>query len=88
MGTPSLRNSFSHMTSDIFSALAGLLVKAGVALLAANEIRGLILTAPVFYEMYKAGGTPAAIWLGVCALAGIALSVAVPLLIAKKFKLI
>ena len=76
------------MTSDLFSALAGVLVKAGIALLAANEVRGLVLTAPVFYQMYEAGGTPLAIWLGVCSLAGIALSVAAPLLIAKKLKLI
>ena len=72
----------------LFSILAGLLVKTGVALLLANEVRGLILAAPVLYGMYEAGGTAMAIWLGVCSLAGIALSVVVPLFAARKLKLI
>jgi len=38
--------------------------------------------------MYEAGGTVMAVWLGVCSLAGIALSVMVPMFIARKFKLI
>ena len=52
----------------------------------ANEVRGLILTAPVFYGIYQAGGTLAAIWLGVCSLGGIALSVIVPLFAARRIK--
>ena len=63
-------------------------MKAGIALLAANEIRGIILAAPVFYQMYEAGGTPMAIWLGACSLAGIAVSVVAPLFIAKHLKMI
>lgn len=74
--------------SDILSALMALLVKVGVALLVANEVRGLVLTVPVFYGLYEAGGTPMAVWLGVCSLAGIALSVVAPLLVAKKLMLI
>jgi hypothetical protein len=65
-----------------------LLVKAGIGLLVANEVRGLILAGPVLYGMYEAGGTAMALWLGFCSLAGIALSVVGPLFVAKKFKLV
>ena len=68
--------------------LAGLLVKAGVALLVANEVRGLVLAAPVLYGMYQAGGTLMAVWLGICSLAGITLSVVGPLFVARKLKLV
>lgn len=68
--------------------ITGLFVKAGIALLVANEIRGLAMAAPVFYAMYEAGGTAMAIWIGVCSLAGIALSVVAPLFIARKLKLV
>ena len=70
------------------STLVGLLVKAGLAVLLANEVRGLILAAPVLYGMYQAGGTLMAIWLGICSLGGIALSVFGPLFVARKLKLI
>jgi hypothetical protein len=49
-----------------------------------NEIRGMILAAPVLWAMYQSGGTLMALWVGFCALAGIALSVIVPALIARK----
>ncbi len=65
-----------------------LLVKAGVAALVANEVRGLVLAGPVLYAMYQAGGTAMAIWLAFCSLAGIAISVFGPLFVARKFKLI
>ena len=65
-----------------------LLVKAGIGLLVANEVRGLILAGPVLYGMYEAGGTAMALWLGFCSLAGIALSVVAPLFVARKFKLV
>ena len=74
--------------TELFSALAGLLVKVGIVALIANEVRGLILAAPVLYGMYAAGGTAMALWLGFCALAGIALSVVAPLVVARKLKLI
>ena len=57
-----------------------LLVKAGLAALVANEVRGLVLAGPVLYTMYKAGGTAMAAW--------IALSVVAPLLVARKLKLV
>jgi hypothetical protein len=63
-------------------------MKAGLAALVANEVRGLILAGPVLYELYEAGGTAMAAWLAFCSLAGIALSVVGPLFVAKKFKLI
>lgn len=65
-----------------------LLVKAGIAALVANELRGLILAGPVLYGMYQAGGTAMAMWLAFCSLAGIAVSVFVPLFVARKFKLV
>ena len=65
-----------------------LLVKAGLAALVANEIRGLILAGPVLYAMYEAGGTAMAMWLAFCSLAGIAVSVFAPLFLARKFKLV
>ena len=74
--------------TELFSTLAGLLVKVGIVALVANEVRGFILAAPVLYAMYLSGGTAMALWLGFCALAGIALSVAGPLFIAKKLKLL
>ena len=65
-----------------------LLVKAGLGALVANEVRGLILAGPVLYGMYEAGGTAIAMWLAVCSLAGIAVSVFGPLFVARKFKLV
>ena len=65
-----------------------LLVKAGLAALVANEVRGLLLAGPVLYGMYEAGGTAMAVWLAFCSLAGIAISVVVPLILARKFKLV
>ena len=69
------------------TTLLGLLVKAGLALLVANEVRGFVLAAPVLYGMYQAGGTLMAIWLGICSLAGIALTVVGPVFVARKLKL-
>ena len=65
-----------------------LLVKAGLAALVANEVRGIILAGPVLWAMYEAGGTMMAIWLGFCSLAGIALSVVAPVMVARKLKLV
>ena len=65
-----------------------LLARAGLALFLANEVRGFFLAAPVLVGMYQAGGTVMAIWLGFCSLAGIALSVFGPLLVARKLKLV
>lgn len=66
------------------ASFLGLLLKAGVVLLVLNELRGLILAAPVLYGIYLAGGTWTAIWLGFSSLAGIALSVIVPAIAARK----
>ena len=74
--------------AELFSTLAGLLVKAGIVALVANEVRGFVLAAPVLYGMYQAGGTMMALWLGACSLAGIAISVVAPVLVAKKLKLL
>ena len=74
--------------AEFMSMIGGLLVKAGIAALVFNEIRGFVLAAPVLYGMYVAAGTCVALGLGFCSLAGIALSVLVPLYAARKFNLI
>jgi hypothetical protein len=43
-----------------------------------NEIRGAILAVPVLLAMYETGGNWMAIWLGICSLAGILLSIVAP----------
>lgn len=62
------------------------LLKFSAALLVANEIRGLVMAAPVMVALWHSGGTLMALWLAFCSLAGIALSVLVPLVIAKKLR--
>jgi len=74
--------------SESLSAFVDLLVKSGIALFLMNEVRGVALAAPVLYGMYQAGGTLMAIWLGLCSLAGIALSVMAPVMVARRLKLI
>ena len=69
-----------------FSSLLEMLLKLGAIAMVANEIRGLVLAGPVFYGIYQAGGTLTAIWLGVSSLGGIALSVIVPIFVARKLK--
>lgn len=61
------------------------LLKLGAVALVANEVRGLVLAGPVLYAAWAAGGTWAAIYLAACSLGGIALSVIVPLWIARRF---
>lgn len=73
--------------NETLTALAGPLLKSAAVLLVINEVRGLVLAAPVLYAMYLSGGTLMALWVGFCSLAGIVLSVAVPLYASRKFKL-
>lgn len=61
-------------------------VRLGAMAIIANEIRGLILAMPVLYAMYQAGGSLMAIWLGFCSLGGIALSVIIPIVAAKRMR--
>ena len=72
--------------SESLTLLAGALLKAAGILVAVNEIRGLILAAPVLYAMYETGGTAMAIWIGLCSLGGIALSVIVPLVMLRRLE--
>lgn len=72
----------------VLPALARLFLRGSVVLLIANEVRGLVLAAPVLYAIYEAGGTLAAVWVGVCSLAGIIASVLAPLFIARRLKLV
>jgi hypothetical protein len=68
------------------SALLSVLLKIGGVALVFNEVRGLILAGPVIYAMYQSGGSLMAIWVGICSLGGIALSVIVPLVLARKLE--
>lgn len=79
---------FMHLVcmTNSLALLIGLLLKAGAAMIAVNEIRGLILAGPVLYSVYESGGTLMAIWIGICSLGGIALSVIVPLFAAAKIR--
>lgn len=72
----------------ILTLLAAMLLKTGMALIIANEIRGVIMAVPILYGMYAAGGTMMAIWIGLCSLGGVALSVIVPLFVGRKLKLL
>ncbi|MBX7541930.1 hypothetical protein [Qipengyuania sphaerica] len=71
------------MSASLHMLLAALLKVGGIALVF-NEVRGLVLAAPVLYGMWTSGGSIMAIWLGICALGGIALSVIVPIFAYKK----
>lgn len=73
------------MSVTLSTFLAGLL-KVGWLAIIFNEVRGVILAVPVLYGMYQAGGSAMAIWLGFCSLAGIAFSVIVPMIAAKKLE--
>lgn len=53
---------------------------------AARNVIALIATIPVFAEMIEMGGTPMAIWIAFCGLAGIALSVLVPWIAYRKIR--
>ncbi len=70
------------------STLIAMLLKASLGLFVVNEIRGFVLAAPVLYAMYAAGGTLMAIWIGICSLAGIVLSILAPVFVGRKLKLI
>lgn len=70
----------------LLSTLLSAFLKVGAFAVIFNEIRGLILAAPVLYGIYEAGGTLMAIWIGACSLAGIALSVIVPIIAARKIQ--
>jgi hypothetical protein len=74
--------------SIALSTLVNARAKSALVLLLTNEVRGLILAGPVLYAMNQAGGTLMIIWLGFCSLAGIVLSVVVPMVVAKQVRLI
>jgi hypothetical protein len=73
--------------SATIATLADLLLKSTIVAFVLNEVRGIVLAVPVLYGMYQAGGTLMAIWIGFCSLAGIALSVLVPIFAERKFGL-
>lgn len=68
------------------TTLIDVLLKLGAVGLVLNEIRGVVLAVPVLYGIYQAGGTWMAIWLGISSLGGIALSVIIPVIAARKVK--
>lgn len=71
--------------SATFATIAELLLKSAVVMFMLNELRGAVLAVPVLYGMYHAGGSLMAIWLGLCSLGGIALSVIVPIVAERRF---
>ena len=71
---------------DSLSTCIALLIKAGAAFVIFNEVRGFVMAVPVLLAIYQSGGNLMAVWIGICALGGIALSVIVPLLAAKKLE--
>lgn len=73
--------------SSLLASLIDLLLKSAIVAFVLNEVRGIVLAGPILYAMYQAGGTLMAIWLGICSLGGIALSVLVPLFIDKRFRI-
>ena len=44
-----------------------------------NEARAAVFTVPVLYTLWRNGGTAMQVWLAFCTVAGIALSVLVPM---------
>ena len=68
--------------------LTGVVLKSSLLVIVANEVRGTIMAVPVLYGMYLAGGTLMALWIGFCSIAGIALSVAVPMFLGRKLKML
>ncbi len=68
------------------SGILKTLLKLGAVALVANEIRGFMWAVPVMYALWQSGGTLMAYWLAFCTLGGIALSVIVPLWVARKIK--
>ena len=62
------------------------LLALGWLALVANEIRGLIMAAPVIYGLWVSGGTLMAWWIAICSLVGIAMSVIVPVWAWKKWQ--
>lgn len=60
------------------------ILKIGAVAFILNEVRGLVLVAPVLYGLYLSGGTPMAIYIAACSLGGIALSVIVPIIVVKR----
>lgn len=75
------------MTATL-ATLADLLLKSAIVMFVLNEVRGVVLAVPVLYGMYQAGGTLMAIWLGICSLGGIALSVIVPIVAERRLGLL
>lgn len=74
--------------TEFLTAIAGMLLKVGMVAIVANEIRGLVLAAPVLYGMYLSGGTWMALWVGFCSLCGIAITVVAPIFVARKFAMV
>ena len=72
--------------SDRVRLILALCLKAGAVLLVFNEVRGLILVAPILYGMVQAGGSAMALWVGLCSLGGVALSVVVPMVLAARLQ--
>jgi hypothetical protein len=74
--------------STTAASLIDIALKSALVMLFLNELRGFVLAVPILYGMYLAGGSLMAIWLGFCSLAGVALSVIVPAVAARRLGLL
>ncbi len=72
--------------SATLSTLLAAFLKVGWVVLIFNEVRDAVMAVPVLYAMFMAGGSWMALWVGFCSLAGITLSVVVPLIAAEKIQ--
>lgn len=53
---------------------------------AVRNVIGALAVVPIFAELIRQGGTPMAIWIAICALAGVVLNIAVPTIAYRKIK--
>ena len=69
----------SNVSNSSMETLGSYLAKFGALAFILNEIRGAILALPVIYTMWHAGSDAMKLWLCFCTIAGIGLSVVVPM---------
>lgn len=61
-------------------------LKCALVVWVGRQIVGMLTAGPVLIALWQSGGTLMAWWLGFCSLAGIVLSVVVPVWIYRKVK--
>lgn len=74
------------MTKTRFRKLLDLAAKLFIVGWAIRNVIGVLAVIPVFTKMIEMGGTPMAIWLAFCSVAGIALNILLPTLAYRKLR--